>query len=196
MPGSPDNSTTWPSPLFALDQRRRSSSSSSSRPTSSVRPLAWRASKRLSTEDGRNTVQACTVAAMPLSSCAPRSRSSNRLPTSFRVLSAMTTLFASAMACKRAARLGVSPTMACSWENPEPIRSPTTTSPVAIPTRVCKGAYVLRAPMAATKSSPARTALSASSSCACGYPKYTRTPSPMYFATKPPKRCTASVTHF
>ena len=38
IPASPESSTTWPSPLFALDQRRRSNSSSSSRPTSSVRP--------------------------------------------------------------------------------------------------------------------------------------------------------------
>jgi hypothetical protein len=36
------------------------------------------------------------------------------LPTSFRVLSAMTTVFGSATPCKRAARFGVSPTMACS----------------------------------------------------------------------------------
>jgi hypothetical protein len=34
------------------------------------------------------------------------------------------------------------------------------------------------------------------SSCACGYPKYTSTPSPMYFATNPPKRRTVSATHF
>ena len=46
-------------------------------------------------------------------------------------------------------------------------------------------AGVFRSPTAATNACPARTALSASSSWACGYPKYTRTPSPMYFATKP-----------
>ena len=50
MPASPESNTTWPSPVFAFDQRRSSNSSSSSRPTSSVSPLAWRASKRLSTE--------------------------------------------------------------------------------------------------------------------------------------------------
>jgi hypothetical protein len=33
---------------------------------------------------------------------------------------------------------GVSPTIACSWEAPVPIRSPTTTSLVAMPTRVCR----------------------------------------------------------
>ena len=50
MPGSPESNTTCPSPVFAFDQRLISSSSSSSRPTSSVTPLACRASKRLSTE--------------------------------------------------------------------------------------------------------------------------------------------------
>ena len=49
IPASPDNSTTCPSPVLASDHRRSSRSSSSSRPTSSVSPLAWRASKRLST---------------------------------------------------------------------------------------------------------------------------------------------------
>jgi hypothetical protein len=43
MPGSPDSSTTWPSPAFAFDQRRSSKSSSSSRPEtmpSAAGPLA------------------------------------------------------------------------------------------------------------------------------------------------------------
>ena len=35
------------------------------------------------------------------------------------MLSAITTLFGSAMPCKRAAKFGVSPTIACSWEVPE-----------------------------------------------------------------------------
>ena len=51
---------------------------------------------------------------MPLRSLAPRSSSSNRLPSSFRVPSAITTVFGSATPCKRAARFGVSPTIACS----------------------------------------------------------------------------------
>jgi hypothetical protein len=38
-----------------------------------------------------------------------------RLPTSFRVLFAITTVFGAAIPCNRAARFGVSPTMACSW---------------------------------------------------------------------------------
>ena len=83
IPASPERSTTWPSPLFALSQRRSSSSSSSSRPTSSVRPVAWKASKRLSTEEARSAAQALTGPAMPLRFCAPRSSSSKRFPTSF-----------------------------------------------------------------------------------------------------------------
>ena len=50
----------------------------------------------------------------PAQTPAPRSSSSNRLPTSLRVLSAITTLLGSARPCSRAARLGVSPTIACS----------------------------------------------------------------------------------
>ena len=53
------------------------------------------------------------------------------------VLSAMTTVFGSAMSCRRAARFGISPTMPRSCASPDPIRSPTTTKPVAMPTRVC-----------------------------------------------------------
>ena len=57
----------------------------------------------------------------------------------------MTTVFGSAIPCRRAARFGVSPTMPRSCASPDPIRSPTTTSPVAMPTRVCSGARVLSA---------------------------------------------------
>src|SRR4029077_12786242 len=49
-----------------------------------------------------------------------------------------------------------------------PIRSPTTTRPVAMPTRVCSVAWIFRSLTAATNFSPARTARSASSSCAWG----------------------------
>ena len=49
IPGSPDSSTTRPSPLAACRQRRSSNSSSSSRPISGV-VAARNASKRLSTD--------------------------------------------------------------------------------------------------------------------------------------------------
>src|SRR5215813_4515932 len=111
MPASPEISTTRPSPLFARDQRRNSSSVSSSRPTRAVRPLGCSASKRLSTVLARSATQARTGSAMPLRSLAPRSLSSKRLPRSLRVASAMTTVFGSAISCRRAARFGVSPTM-------------------------------------------------------------------------------------
>ena len=56
--------------------------------------------------------------------------------------SAMTTLFGSAIPCSRAARFGISPTMPCSCTS-DPIRSPTTASPVAMLIRACSGALVL-----------------------------------------------------
>jgi hypothetical protein len=49
----------------------------------------------------------------------------------------MTTASGSARACNRAARFGVSPTTDSSCAEPSPIRSPTTLSPVAMPTRAC-----------------------------------------------------------
>ena len=70
--------------------------------------------------------------------------------------SAMTTVFGSAMPCRRAARFGVSPTMPRSCASPAPIRSPTTTSPVAMPTRTCNEvpAGVLSFGTASTSASP------------------------------------------
>ena len=118
MPASPDRSPTWPSPVFAFVQRRSKSSSSSSRPTNLVNALPCSASKRLSTDAGRNAAQAFTGTPMPFSSCAPRSFRSKRLPSSFRVLSAITTISGWAMPGKRAAIFGVSPTTAAPEPNP------------------------------------------------------------------------------
>ncbi len=121
MPASPESSTTWPSPLLAstsaaaairiLLRARRGRS----------RPLACSASKRLSTELARSAAQARAGPAMPLRSFGPRSSSSNRLPRSLRVPSAMTTVSGSAIACRRAARFGVSPTTPRSCASPDPI---------------------------------------------------------------------------
>jgi hypothetical protein len=133
-------------------------------PTSSVNPLACNASKRPSTEAGRRTAQALTGPPMPFRSFAPMSTSWKRLPRSFRVLSAITTTFGSATPCSRAARFGVSPTIPRSCASPYPIRSPTTTNPVAMPTRVRSGLAAFNSLTAAISSSPARTARSASSS--------------------------------
>ena len=169
MPASPDSSTTPPSPPFARAQHRRIRSSSSSRPTSSTGPVR-NASKRLSTTLARTASQAGTGPAIPLSPLEPRSRSSKRLPINRRVPSAITTMFGSATPCNRAARLGVSPTIPRSCASPEPVRSPTTTNPVAIPMRICSGVPdgVARFGAAATRSRPACTARSASFSRASG----------------------------
>ena len=115
----------WPSPVFAFDQRAASSSSSSSRSD------AFQSRGRRHCLEGFSTMASqCHPGRrgpdMPLRSCAPLSPSSNRLPRSFRVLSAITTLFI-ATPCKRAAGFGVSPTMPRSLLA-EPTRSPTTTS--------------------------------------------------------------------
>src|SRR5262245_34083244 len=62
-------------------------------------------------------------------------RQSNIRPTSRRVLAEITTSPGAATACSRAARFGVSPIAARSRLSPAPTCSPTTTSPVAMPTR-------------------------------------------------------------
>src|ERR1700688_2387855 len=72
IPASPESSTTWPSPLFAFDQRRSSSSSSSSRPTRAVRPVACSASKRPSAELARSAAKARTGPVMPFEVSCPQ----------------------------------------------------------------------------------------------------------------------------
>ena len=69
----------------------------------------------------------------------PRSERVKRSPTRWRVPSAMTTLPGSAKAWRRAARFGASPTTARSRALSLPTRSPTTTAPVAMPTRAASG---------------------------------------------------------
>ena len=78
------------------------------------------------------------------------------------------TILGAATDCRRAARFGVSPIMPRSCASPDPTISPTTTTPVAMPTRHCRGTGALSAATPAIKSRPALTARSASSSCAWG----------------------------
>lgn len=87
-------------------------------------------------------------------------RAETKSPMSFRVLSEMSTAFDLAIPCRRAARFGVSPTPPRSCTSPVPIKSPTTTKPLAMLTRVCSGTGASRAPTAAISSRPARTARS------------------------------------
>ena len=67
-------------------------------------------------------------------------------------------------------QIGVWPTTACSCAAPAPTRSPTTTRPVAMPTRAANGppSGDLSSPIASVSARPARTARSASFSCAWG----------------------------
>ena len=51
---------------------------------------------------------------MPLRSLCPEVLQLEEIAEELRVLSAMTTVFGSAMPCRRAARFGVSPTIRCS----------------------------------------------------------------------------------
>ncbi len=176
MPGSPSTSTTWPSPSRAVSQARSSRPSSSWRPTSGCAPAA-RAARPAASPRSPVTRQAGTGSSMPLRDWPPRSSQSKRSPSSARVPAPITTWSAAATDCSRAARLGVSPTTALSADAPSPTMSPTTTRPVAMPTRTARctprdaPVSALSAPIDATMSSPDRTARSASSSWARGKPK-------------------------
>src|SRR5215468_793671 len=89
MPGSPETSTTRPSPDFACCQRRNKRSSSSSRPTSGV-VCERNASKRLTTPLSPTTRQAGCGSPKPASGWGPRSSISNKVPICRRVASATT----------------------------------------------------------------------------------------------------------
>ena len=58
------------------------------------------------------------------------------------MLCGMITAFAGARPWSRAAKFGVSPTTPRSCASPDPTRSPTTTKPVATPTRACSFAVI------------------------------------------------------
>ena len=160
-----------PRPPWPAASGRAAAPSSCSRPTSGARRRR-RAAPRSGPRRrlGPSTRQARTGSAKPFRRLAAEIGDSNRPPTSRRVLCAITTVPGSASACRRAARLGVSPTTACSCGRTLPTRSPTTTSPVAIPTRTASGvpSGAGSRPTASTIPRPARTARSASSSCAWG----------------------------
>ena len=154
--------------LWLSTSAEDSNSSSSSRPTRSVRPLACSASKRPSAELARSAAQARTGPAMPLRSLCPEvlkleeiaEELSRALGDDDRVR------LGDALQARRQVRRLADD--AALLRIPDPIRSPTTTIPVAMPIRVWSGAFDLSALTAPTSSSPARTARSASSSCACG----------------------------
>ena len=106
-------------------------------------------------------------------------------PASDRVVRSTQTVPGSAFACTRAAVLTASPATM-----PWPVAPiVTATSPVTTPTRIAKPGAPTESPNAATasaRSSPARTARSASSSWAVGTPQTAITASPMNFSIVPP----------
>lgn len=169
MPASPLTSTTWPSPPRARRQRISTVATSCARPRMGWR-LSRSAAKRPSLELSAPTRQARTGAGMPFSTCSPRSMNQKRPSTRRRVAGETMMVSGSARLCRRAARLGVSPSTARSSAAPSPTMSPTTTKPVAMPmrTRSSTSGRSFSLPTASTMPSPARIARSPSSSCACG----------------------------
>ena len=117
-----------------------------------------------------STAQTAMGSDIPLTSRRPRLRKVNRSPSSARVEAATTTAPGSARLWSRAATFGASPTVACCSDASPLMRSPTTTSPVAMAIRTStRSVRAFRAAsIAAMMSRPARTARSASSSCARG----------------------------
>ena len=103
---------------------RRAASPPSARPRSgSPRRFRPTPARRVAARQSRQVVAARD----------PRDRTARR--SAGGSLSAITSVFGVASACSRAARFGVSPTTPRSCAAPSPIRSPTTTSPVAMPSR-------------------------------------------------------------
>jgi len=120
-------------PPWRAPQRRRNRSISSSRPTSRVNAIRANASTGSRRHRAQQPAKPAPAGdALHLDGAG--SRYSKRSPTSRRCSRAMTTASGSARACSRAARFGVSRDdlllrRSCADQ------SPTTTSPVAIPTR-------------------------------------------------------------
>ncbi|MGB7038307.1 MAG: hypothetical protein WBD83_01445 [Xanthobacteraceae bacterium] len=100
-----------------------------------MRFAAHKASKRLAMGRSRSTRQMVMGSANPFSAAGAMASYSNSSPASRRVVASTTTVFGAAADFSRAARFGVSPTTLRSCTSPVPSNSPTTTSPVAMPTR-------------------------------------------------------------
>ena len=138
IPASPITVTIWPSPCCARCQRSSINPISCARPISGKLPPARMAAKRLSTDASPRTRQAGTGRANPfnswLSDVVELEQAAQQILGRFAHENGC---LAPASACRRAARLGVSPTIVRSCAVPLPMISPTTTKPVAIPIRAC-----------------------------------------------------------
>ena len=197
MPGSPESSTTWPSPSQACCQRSSRSATSCSRPTSGVRarPRARleAAADRALAEHPRTPR---TGSAKPLSDSGPRSASSNAADQPPRRRGDHDGA-GPASSCRRAARFGVSPTTASLSRRALAHESPTTTSPVAIPTRAASGSPAGVVRRRRPRRPRARPAPRARPRPRAPRPaEVGQHPSPMNFATCPSKRATSPATAF
>ena len=128
----------------------------------------------------RNARQAATGACLPLSTCSPAGSKAIAALAARWVDSPTRTLPGGATLCSRLAVLTRSPAT-IPWLVAPRV---TAASPVRTPARAWIPAP--RLVTASTNSSAARTARSASSSCAVGAPHSAMTASPMNFSTVPP----------
>ncbi len=168
IPASPEINTTWPWPSHASRWRDSANAISVLRPTKPIERAVRTASKRFSDAAPPSTAQTAIGSLIPLTSRRPRLRKVNRSPSSARVEAATTTAPGSARLWSRAATFGASPIVACCSDASPLTRSPTTTSPVAMAIRTSTRSCARSVLIAAMMSRPARTARSASSSCARG----------------------------
>ncbi len=158
--------------------------------SSASRPAigACRPSTRCAPPTAATTVSARnsrTGSALPFSTCSPMSLNATAACVNDRVSGSTHTDPGSAAVCTRAAVFTASPATMPSFVAP----SVTATDPVTIPTRIDNPGAPEASPSATisvTRSSPARTARSASSSCETGTPHTAITASPMNFSIVPP----------
>ena len=139
IPGSPEISTTWPSPCAACSHRRDSA------PISPVPSHEWglprmHGLERFGVELARMTSYADISLGeslyLELAHVPELEQVAEKFARARGV--SITTASTCASACIRAARFGVSPTTLCSCAAPSPIVSPTTTSPVRNPKARCE----------------------------------------------------------
>src|SRR5581483_4831337 len=167
------------------------SASSCARPTSAA--CRFRCTVSASPRTARRRY-AGTGSDFPFSSSGSTASTSTAWRTSRYVGSPTSTSSAGAACSRRAATFTASPvTRRCASGE-----SPATTSPVFTPvlfwsvTPQRRSSSSFTVASAAFISAAARTARSASSSCACGSPNTAMIASPMYFSTRPPCRSSAA----
>ena len=174
IPAGPSSVKSWHvRSATASSNVRQSRCRSRSRPTSVAVRSREIADASPTTSTSRN---ASTGAAFPFSSNAGRASTTTASRTRSLVSAPMRTSPFGALCSSRAATLTASPVTSVS---PSP---PTTTSPVLIPIRASSPCSAI----ASRISAAARTARSASSSCAVGIPNTAITASPTNFSTEPP----------